>query len=205
MCVDECRCDCVPCIVCSLMCVDGCRCDCLPCIICSLRLKPDWDKLIEATASNDKILVADVDCTGAGKPLCDSNGVQGFPTLKYGDPSSLEDYDGGRSYDDIKAHADSLKPLCSPFNLELCEDEDRKKIEDIMALSDDELAAKIEEGEKAMSEAESTFDEELQKLQAQYEALRDTKDSTIKAVKEGGHGLYKSVQASRKSGDKDEV
>ena len=27
-------------------------------------------------------LVAHVDCTAEGKPLCDANGVKGFPTLK---------------------------------------------------------------------------------------------------------------------------
>ena len=40
--------------------------------------------------------MADVDCTAAGKPLCDSNGIKGFPTIKYGDPSDLQTYEGGR-------------------------------------------------------------------------------------------------------------
>merc|ERR1719479_810420 len=51
-------------------------------------------------------LVADVDCTAAGKPLCDSNGVQGFPTIKWGDPASLEKYEGGRGFDALKKFAE---------------------------------------------------------------------------------------------------
>lgn len=29
-------------------------------------------------------MIADVDCTAEGKSLCDEQGVQGFPTIKYG-------------------------------------------------------------------------------------------------------------------------
>merc|ERR1711865_1142264 len=50
-------------------------------------------------------LVGDVDCTAAGKPLCDSNGVRGFPTIKFGDPSNLEDYKGGRDFDALSKFA----------------------------------------------------------------------------------------------------
>ena len=62
---------------------------------------------------------ADVDCTAAGKPLCDSNGVKGFPTIKYGDPADLQDYKGGRDLKSLKAHAEEkLVPMCSPAKLE---------------------------------------------------------------------------------------
>ena len=48
-----------------------------------------------------------------GGGLCDSNGVRGFPTIKWGDPSSLEDYDGGRDYEALKKWAkENLKPMC---------------------------------------------------------------------------------------------
>jgi hypothetical protein len=51
-------------------------------------------------------MVADVDCTAEGEPLCQEFGIQGFPTLKWGDPSDLQDYNGGRSYEDLKQFAD---------------------------------------------------------------------------------------------------
>ena len=37
-------------------------------------MKPDWDKLMDAFADSTTALVADVDCTADGKPLCDANG-----------------------------------------------------------------------------------------------------------------------------------
>ena len=37
-------------------------------------------------------LVADVDCTACGKDLCDANGVKGYPTIKWGSPDDLQDY-----------------------------------------------------------------------------------------------------------------
>ena len=69
-------------------------------------MKPAWDKLMDAFADSKTALVADVDCTAAGKPLCDSNGVKGFPTIKYGDPSDLQDYKGGRDLKSLKKHAE---------------------------------------------------------------------------------------------------
>ena len=47
------------------------------------KMKPDWDKLMEEFKDSPTALVADVDCTADGKPICDDNGVRGFPTLKW--------------------------------------------------------------------------------------------------------------------------
>merc|ERR1719252_18423 len=103
-------------------------------------MKPAWEKLMNDFKDSKTALVADVDCTAAGKPLCDSNGVRGFPTIKYGDPNALEDYQGGRDYDALKSFADeNLKPVCGPSNLDLCDDEKKKEIEELMALSAEDL------------------------------------------------------------------
>merc|ERR1719479_657963 len=69
-------------------------------------MKPAWDRLMKDFKDSKTALVADVDCTTEGKPLCDSNGVKGFPTIKYGDPNNLEKYEGGRDYDSLKEFAD---------------------------------------------------------------------------------------------------
>jgi len=53
-------------------------------------MKPAWNKLAAEYADSKTAGVFDVDCTAAGKPLCDSNGVRGFPTIKWGDPNALE-------------------------------------------------------------------------------------------------------------------
>jgi len=153
-------------------------------------------------------LVADVDCTADGKPLCDANGVQGFPTIKYGDPNALEKYEGGRDFDSLKKFADeNLKPLCSPSNMDLCEEDQKAELEKLLATDMADLEASIKEGEQKIEEAESTFKAELQKLQDAYQELMKTKDDTIAEVKASGLGQMKSVLAYLKNkGDaKDEL
>merc|ERR1719376_1659149 len=68
-------------------------------------MKPAWDRLMSEFEGSETALVADVDCTGDGKALCTKVGVKGYPTLKYGDPNNLEDYKGGREYDDLLTFA----------------------------------------------------------------------------------------------------
>jgi len=170
-------------------------------------MKPAWDKLMKEYAGHKSALVADVDCTAAGKPLCDSNGVKGFPTIKYGDPSALEDYKGGRDYDALKKFADeNLKPMCSPANIDLCDDDKKAEIEELMRLSAEDLDAKIAKGDKEIADAEAHFKAEVEKLQAAYQKLMSDKDETVENVKNSGLGLMKSVLAAKqKAGDKDEL
>jgi len=167
-------------------------------------MKPAWDKLMDAFKDSKTALVGDVDCTAAGKPLCDSNGVRGFPTIKYGDPADLHDYQGGRDFDALKAHADTnLGPSCGPANLDLCSDDQKAEIEKVMAMSDADIEAKIAEAEKALEDAETTFKDSVEKLQKTYESLQKAKDDTIAEVKASGLSVLKQVKASK--GSKDEL
>jgi len=171
-------------------------------------MKPAWDKLMKEYKDSATALVADVDCTAAGKPLCDANGVQGFPTIKYGDPSALEKYEGGRDFDSLKKFADeNLKPMCSPANMDLCDDDQKAELNKLMEMSLDDLETAITEGEKKITDAEENFKTELQKLQDQYQELMKTKEDTIAEVKSSGLGRMKSVLAHRSnaSDDKDEL
>jgi hypothetical protein len=163
-------------------------------------MKPDWDKLMTEYKGHKTILVGDVDCTAAGKPLCDGNGVKGFPTIKHGDPAGLEDYEGGRDLAALSAFAGKLKPVCSPANLDLCDADGKAKIEKVQAMSEDEIATAITEGEAKIEEAETTFKTKLEALQAEYQELTKTKDATIAEVKDSGLGLLKAVQAANKKG-----
>merc|ERR1712048_1247044 len=131
----------------------------------------------------------------------------GFPTIKFGDPSALEDYKGGRDFDALKKFADeNLKPMCSPGNIELCDDDKKKEIEELMKLSEEELNSKIAEGDKQIEDAETHFKTEVEKLQAAYQKLMSDKDETIENVKNSGLGLMKSVLAAKqKTEDKDEL
>jgi len=160
-------------------------------------MKPAWDKLMGEFEGHKSALVADVDCTSDGKPLCDSNGVRGFPTIKYGDPNNLEDYKGGRDYDALKKFADeNLKPVCSPANLDLCSAEQKTMIEKYQAMSKDELAEAIKGKEKEQEDAESTFKSEVEKLQKKYEELTKEKEAALAAIKASGLGYMKAVKAS---------
>lgn len=151
-------------------------------------------------ADHASILIADVDCTAAGKDLCETVGVEGFPTIKYGDPNSLEDYEGGRDFDDLQKFAkESLGPRCGPANLDLCDAANKKKIEDFLAMPAADLTKAIEEKEAEMKKADTDLEELLKSLQSQYEEGTKKKDEVKKAIKEGGLGLMKSVMAHRKT------
>jgi len=162
-------------------------------------MKPAWDKLMKKYADHKTILVADVDCTAGGKDLCEDVGVQGFPTIKYGDASNLEDYEGGRDFDDLEKFAkESLGPRCGPANLDLCDEAGKKTIEGFMAMSAADLKKAIEEKDGEMKKADEDLEELLKSLQNQYEEGQKKKDDTKKAIKEAGLGLMKAVQAHRK-------
>lgn len=167
-------------------------------------MKPDWDKLMAEYAGHATTLVADVDCT-VEKELCASNGVQGYPTIKHGDPSALEDYQGGRSLSALKDFASSLKPSCSPANLSLCDDEQKAKIEAVQAKSVAELEAFIKAGEDKKASLENTFKSEVEKLQKQYEGLMKVKEEGEKEVNASGLTLHKAVLAAKNKGGKDEL
>ena len=167
-------------------------------------MAPDWEKLAGEWEGHEIGLVAEVDCTADGKALCDTNGVKGFPTLKYGDPTALDDYQGGRSFSDLSKFAkDNLKPICSPAKLELCDDDKKKEIETLMALSESDIKAKIVVEEKKLDEAEEEFKAEVEKLQQKYQSLMEEKDAKAAAVKAAGLGLMKSVLAFKGKQDKE--
>ena len=169
-------------------------------------MAPDWEKLAEEWSGSDSGLVAEVDCTAEGKPLCDANGVRGFPTLKYGDPTALDDYQGSRSFTDLSKFAkENLKPICSVSNIELCDDEKKAQIENFLAMSDADLDSMISTEEAKLTKAEEDFKAEVSKLQEAYQKLSEDKDAAIAAVKDSGLGLLKSVKASKAKAAKDEL
>jgi len=171
-------------------------------------MKPDWDTLMKEDFGASA-LVGDVDCTAAGKPLCERFGVKGYPTLKYGDPSNLEDYKGGRTLSDLKKFAsENLKPICSPSNLDLCDDDKKAEIGKLMEMSDEDLDAAIAEKDKLLKDAEETFKSEVEKLQNKYQELMSAKEKAEADVKDSGLGMMKAVkaaQASKKDDAKDEL
>jgi hypothetical protein len=57
--------------------------------------------------------------------------VKGYPTIKYWEPNSEEaqDYRGGRDFDSLKKHADSLAASCDVKSLSDCDDKEKGYIE----------------------------------------------------------------------------
>ena len=131
-------------------------------------MKPDWDKLADELADSSKVLIADVDCTRDGKPLCDAKGVRGYPTIKYFSPPDEEgkDYKGGRDFDSLKKFALELGPGCSVDAPENCSDEQKKDLEKYIAMPVEERDAMTAELKKTLSDAESTHEALLKELQA---------------------------------------
>jgi len=169
-------------------------------------MKPDWDKLMKEFADSDSALVADADCTADGKTLCEANGVKGYPTIKWGDPAALEDYQGGRDYKTLKKFAeDKLKPMCSPSNLDLCDDDKKAEIQKFMDMSDDELAKSVEEKEAELAAAEEEFKTFVEGLQNSYQEGMKKKDDALEAIKESGLGMMKAVMVAKKKKGSDEL
>jgi hypothetical protein len=162
-------------------------------------MKPDWDRLMTDFEGNDSILVGDVDCTGLGKSLCEEHGVKGFPTIKHGHPSDLEPYTGERTYDALSEFAKGLKPMCSPFNIDLCDDVMQAEIRRLWKLDAAELDTLIAEKETLVTKAEGDFKSETKKLQAAYQQLQTDRDAAVKAVTSSSHALLKKVRAHRQS------
>jgi len=98
-------------------------------------------------------LVADVDCTADGQSLCTKNEVKGYPTIKYGEPGDLKDYQGGRDFSSLKKFAEeSLGPTCGPANLDLCGADVKKKIEGYLGMTVDRLEGKVRNANRVLEE-----------------------------------------------------
>merc|ERR1712232_718964 len=157
-----------------------------------------------AFKDSTSVLVADADCTAGGKELCNSVGVRGYPTIKHGDPNDLQEYKGGRDFSALKKFAEGLGPTCGPANLDLCDDEKKKKIDEFKALGASKREDKIKEEEASMEKLEKEFKEFVEGLQKEYQDASDKKDKDIEAIKSSGLGLLKAVHAHEKKSGKSE-
>lgn len=154
----------------------------------------EWD--------GDKIgLVAEVDCTGDAKPLCDAKGVYQFPTIKDGDPASLEVYDGARTYGDLLSFSKAnLTPLCTPSNMEVCDDERKKLIEEYQHLTWGEIQTRIKEEQTQLQNINKKFDDAVQKLQDDYQARLDAKEQKIADIRSSDLKLLQSIKLAKEKG-----
>lgn len=161
-------------------------------------MKPAWEALTEDYKDSETLLVSEVDCTSTeGKSLCSSFGVQGYPTIKYGDPQMLEDYKGARDLDSLKKHAESIKMSCSPKHKDNCDEAELEQLNDLMQKSKSELADLVAEQESVITTVEEEFKTAVSSLQETYTNLLKTKDEKIAQVNQSGLRLMKAVLAEK--------
>jgi hypothetical protein len=170
-------------------------------------MKPDWDSLGSTYADSKTVVIADVDCTAAGKPLCDKYGVRGYPTIKYFNPPDEdgEDYKGGRDLPALKKFVDTeLGPGCSVDTKENCSAEQLKELSTYMEMAADEREAKLTSLKDALKKAEDDHNELLKNLQEQFKTSQDglekLKEDSAPTIK-----MLKAATPAKKAEGKDEV
>jgi len=145
-------------------------------------MKPDWDSLSKEYEDHPSVLIADVDCTAAGKPLCEKHGVSGYPTIKTFAPGDDdgESYEGGRSLADLQKHAQSLGPSCDMEHKDLCKPEDLVQLEKFAAMSAERRAGRLNKLKNKIKLKEAEHEAMQKKLSASYEAS----NSALEKLKE---------------------
>jgi len=158
-------------------------------------MKPDWDSLSADYADSKKVIVADVDCTAAGKPLCDKYGVRGYPTIKYFNPPDEEgeDYKGGRDLAALKKFVESdLGPGCSVDAKENCSEEQLKELQKYVDMDAGEREAKMKKMKDELKAAEDAHNDLLKNLQAQFKESQDA----LEKLKEDSAPVIKLLKAA---------
>jgi len=171
-------------------------------------MKPDWDTLMADYQDSKDSLVGDVDCTAGGKSLCEKHDIKGYPTIKYGDPTDMKDYEGERKLDAFKTFAaENLGPTCGPATIDLCDEVDKKFITKFQKWDIDELDLAIEEKDAKMKNIEAAGKKTVDAIQKQITDLQEkgkneeakTKKSIEKEQKTVGYKFMLAVKASRPS------
>jgi hypothetical protein len=168
----------------------------------------DWEQLASDFEPTPDVLIAEVDCAeDSNQGICAEHGIQGFPTLKYGNPSALDDYDGGREYDALKTFAsENLKPTCSPVNLELCAGEEKTRIEALFKMSEADLQAQTDAVDALVQAAEEEFEKAVEALQEHYMKMMEENDKKKDdAKKNSNYKVIKAVLSFKKSQVKEEL
>jgi len=162
-------------------------------------MKPDWDSLGAKFKDSKTVLIADVDCTAGGKPLCDKFGVRGYPTIKYFNPPDEEGEDskGGRDLPALTKFVETeLGPGCSVDTKENCSAEQLTALQQYIDMDAEERTAKLAAMKKELADAEESHNELLKKLQAQFKESQDG----LEKLKEESAPTIKLLKAASPSG-----
>jgi protein disulfide-isomerase A6 len=160
-------------------------------------MKPAWEKLGKKYQDSKTTVIGDVDCT-VHEELCSRFEVQGFPTVKYFKGDDAQDYEGGRSFDDLaKFTEDELtSPICTVDSMDACNDDQKALIEKWSKASAQERADFIEKSEQEIKDADAAHEKLVEGLQAQYEkSMEDT--AAKKKELRAPLGLVKGIKSEK--------
>ncbi|KAJ1459398.1 hypothetical protein M885DRAFT_613559 [Pelagophyceae sp. CCMP2097] len=147
-------------------------------------LRPAWDALEAKFLFDGKRLIANVDCDGAGKSLCERHSISKYPTLLSGsDPWELEVYKGARDLRSLTEYVQSGLTLdCSTKSVYLCSALQQDVIAGLGALSTDEMRRRVENLDAEKLYAEEAFLASKALLNDQYDAFKDARDAASAAL-----------------------
>ncbi|CAJ1954635.1 unnamed protein product [Cylindrotheca closterium] len=165
----------------------------------------DWELLAEEWEGSETGLVAEVDCTAdESQELCGD--IDGFPTIRFGDPTSLEDYDGQREFADMSAFAkENLKPSCGLNNMDLCDDATKELIAGYQAMSSSELEDLAEAVYQTIDGLEKVASEKVTELEEQINTvIAEFTTESAKVKKESNYKYMAAVLRSKEPAEDDE-
>jgi hypothetical protein len=157
-------------------------------------MKADWDKLGKAYANSETVMIVDVDCTAEGKSTCGSQGVSGYPTIKYYKEGKAKAYQGGRDFNSLKSFVEktlNTGPRCNAHTLKGCKGPEQKFIEKHSGKSAEELkevlAEKMAAKKEIKAERKAAKKElrEKEKGWRKKEKLLDAAASILKQLQKG--------------------
>lgn len=149
------------------------------------KIKPDWDRLMSDFAASPTALVAEVDCVGHGKSICQKYDVTSYPRLMWGSADKLDTYSGARTYEEMKNFAaQQLGKSCGPGDLEFCAEARKALLGKFMRLPPEKLDAQLETAEKQIKKAEEAFAKMEQQLMYRIRLADQKKQDDIKTIRE---------------------
>jgi len=144
--------------------------------------------------ASETVLVGDVDCTASGSSLCDEKGVEGFPTIKFGSPDDLDDYDGGRDSTSLIKFASTLKAMCGLNNIHLCDAERKAQITQMQAMSEAELTGFIETVDAEVLKVTAKYEQITNDLEAKMELAEAESKEKVQEIQQKGFNFAKVIR-----------
>ena len=171
-------------------------------------LAPKWHRLMDMYESSPAGLIGKVDCTKS-KKTCASQGVAGYPTLKYyvtDAESKSEDasdegasaakgkmYEGGREFEELLSFVEKhFGSACSFKQKDMCSEDELSIIDEATAMTQKERSKEIEDLKLKRDEAVEVYNTRIKKLQLLYEKAGKQRDKRVGEIAPR-HRIFQSV------------